>query len=196
MPRDGFRRFDAAELRRFLAVVDACMGAPLQVVLVGGSALAIGYEVGVGTTDVDTWDTDVNALAPAVACAREATGLDIPVGSAAVGDVPYHYESRLRRVLLELLHLEVRVLEKHDLALSKIMRCSELDLVGIAALHTVHRLDEETLVTRYLEEMDHAIGDPARLDIHLLVAVERLYGEVEAEQVRQRIEAWRREHGR
>jgi hypothetical protein len=191
MPPEQLRRFDAAELRRFLAAIDACLDGPARVVLVGGSALAIGYEVGVGTLDVDTWETDLDAIGSAVARARDITRLDIPVGPAAVGDVPFHYETRLRRVMPELHRLEVHVLEKHDLALSKIMRCHEGDLVGLAALQRLHGLDEETLVTRYMDEMDHVIGDPARIDLNLLAALELLYGEAEAEAVRRRILAWR-----
>jgi hypothetical protein len=191
MPPEGLKRFGAAELRRFLAAIDANLEEPANVVLLGGSALAVGYEVGVGTTDIDTWETDLRVVEPAASRARTATGLDIPVGSAGVGDVPYHYESRLVRVMPELKRLTVHVLEKHDLALSKIMRCHEGDLVGIQALHRRLGLDEETLVARYIAEMDHVIGDPARIDLNLLAAVERLYGELEAEGVRKRLLAWR-----
>jgi hypothetical protein len=191
MPPETLRQFDAAELRRFLTAIDAGLDRPARVVLLGGSALAVGYKVGVGTTDIDTRKTDLGGIGPAVARARTATGLDIPVGSADVGDVPFHYESRLRRVLPKLRRLKVLVLEKHDLALSKIMRCHEGDLAGIEALHRLRGLDHETLVARYMNEMDHVIGEPARIDLNLLAAIERLFGELEAEIVRRRIRAWR-----
>lgn len=180
------------ELRRFLAAVDASLSGPARMILVGGCALAIGYEVGSGTRDIDTWQTDLGGLRAAIARARDVTGLDIPVGSAAAGDVPYDYESRLRRVMADLRHLEVYVLEKHDLALSKILRCDERDLMALEDLHRLQKLDEETLVARYMGEMDHAIGDPARIDLNLVVAVERLFGEIEADGVRRRVESWRR----
>jgi hypothetical protein len=191
MPHETLRRFDARELRRFLRAVDAELDGPVRVVLVGGSALALGYAVGTGTVDVDTWETDLRRIGAAAARARAATGLDIPIDSAAVGDMPYEYESRLRRVLPRLHRLEVYVPEKHDLALSKVMRCHEGDLAGIEALHRLHGLDEETLVTRYMEEMKHVIGDPSRIDLNLLVAVERLFGVVDAEVVERRLAEWR-----
>jgi hypothetical protein len=193
MPHETLRRFDARELRRFLRAVDAELDGPVRVVLVGGSALALGYAVGTGTVDVDTWETDLRRIGAAAARARAATGLDIPIDSAAVGDMPYEYESRLKRVLLGLHKLKVYVPEKHDLALSKVMRCHEGDLAGIEALHRLHGLDEETLVTRYMEEMKHVIGDPGRIDLNLLVAVERLFGVVEAEAVERRLAEWRQE---
>jgi hypothetical protein len=183
MPHETLRRFDARELRRFLRAVDAELDGPVRVVLVGGSALALGYAVGTGTVDVDTWETDLRRIGAAAARARAAMGLDIPI----------EYESRLKRVLLGLHKLKVYVPEKHDLALSKVMRCHEGDLAGIEALHRLHGLDEETLVTRYMEEMKHVIGDPGRIDLNLLVAVERLFGVVEAEAVERRLAEWRQE---
>jgi len=193
MPREVLRRFDARELRRFLGAVDAELDGPARIVLVGGSALALGYAVGTGTVDVDTWETDLGRIRVAAARARAATGLDIPIDSAAVGDMPYEYESRLRRVLRRLRRLAVYVPEKHDLALSKIMRCHEGDLAGLSALHRLHGLDEETLVTRYMEEMKHVIGDPGRIDLNLLAAIERVFGVAEAEVVERRLATWRQQ---
>ena len=192
MSREPSRRFDARELRRFLAAVDGGLAEPVRAILLGGSALAVGYGVGVGTADVDTWETDLGKIDAAVARARRMTGLDIPVDSAAVGDVPYESESRLRRVLPQLHRLEVYVPEKHDLALSKIMRCHEGDLAGIESLHRRHELDAETLATRYMEEMNHVIGEPTRIDLHLFAAIERLFGAVPAEAVERRLSAWRK----
>ena len=193
MPHESLRRFDARELRRFLRAVDAELDGTVRVVLVGGSALALGYAVGTSTVGVDTWESDLGRIRGAAARARAATGLDIPIDSAAVGDVPYEYESRLRRVLPRLHRLEVCVPEKHDLALSKVMRCHEGDLAGIEALHRLHGLDEETLVTRYMEEMKHVIGDPGRIDLNLLAAVERVFGVVDAEAVERRLAEWRKD---
>jgi hypothetical protein len=66
MSPEPLRRFDAAELRRFLASVDTFLDRPVRVILVGGSALALGYQVGVGTMDIDTWETDLGIIGPAV----------------------------------------------------------------------------------------------------------------------------------
>src|SRR4051794_30503425 len=98
MARSGVREFGTRELRAFFAAVDAHLTRRARVIILGGSAIAVGYGVEQGTIDVDTWETDLRPLARAIALAREETGLDIPVSDAAVGDVPSDYESRLLRV--------------------------------------------------------------------------------------------------
>jgi uncharacterized nucleotidyltransferase DUF6036 len=104
-------------------------------VIIGGSAAALAYAVRTGTVDVDTFETDIAALTAALAAARTKTGLFIPVQRAAVADLPCHYESRLVRELPHLLRLLVRVPERHDLVLSKLMRCHEGDLQCIEEVH-------------------------------------------------------------
>lgn len=193
MPPDAVRRFEAQELRRFLAAVDAHLDGPARMILVGGSAMALGYGVAAGTRDVDTWETDLRRLDGVFAEARTETGLNIPVEPAAVGDVPWEFESRLQRVLPELPRLQVFVLEKHDLALSKALRCNEGDLVAIEQLHHLRALDRGTLIARYLDEMGHAIGDRARLDQNIVLVVLRLFGELDAALTDREIKAHRRD---
>jgi len=68
-------------------------------------------------------------------------------------------------------------------------------LAAIEALHRIIPLDLDTLVTRYLGEMNHAIGDPARRDVKFALMIERLYGEVEAERVEHRLRLLRKRTG-
>lgn len=75
-------------------------------------------------------------------------------------------------------HLEVWVLEKHDLALSKVMRGDEHDEQQILEIHQRIGLEFDTLVTRYRDEMRHVIGDPIRLRFQFLMLIERLFGEL------------------
>ena len=86
----------------------------------------------------------------ALAAARTETGLTIPVQRAAVADLPWHYESRLIRELTHLQRLTVRVPERHDLVLSKVMRCHEGDLQCIEDIHRKHPLDRALLVDRFV----------------------------------------------
>jgi hypothetical protein len=191
MSPEPVTRFEASDLRRFLTAVDRHLGEPATMTLLGGSAIAL-YGVQGGTTDIDTWETDLSKLKSAIALAETETGLDIPVSSTGVADVPYHYEDRLQVVEGEWTRLQVRLLERHDLALSKMMRADENDLVAVAKLHKLLPLELETLVARYLDEMQHAIGNRSRLDQHFLLLIERLYGEIAADRVEERLRRTRR----
>jgi hypothetical protein len=158
-------------------------------ILIGGSAVAIGYEVDVGTQDIDTFQSDLALIERAALQAREETGLKIPLSNAAVADVPWNYRGRLVPVLPALRKLSVFALEKHDLALSKVIRGSEQDLQQLAELHRLQDLDFETLVNRFIAEMDHVIGDPKRLHLSFVVLIEELYGELQGIEARRRITA-------
>src|SRR5687768_7322683 len=114
------RRYSAAELRIFLAAVDQFLTAPVRLILIGGSALILGYGVADVTKDVDTFNEEVLSIPEALAKARELTRLAIPIGPAGVGELPLNHEDRLRREMTSLEHLVVLVPEKHDLALSKL----------------------------------------------------------------------------
>lgn len=71
--------------------------------------------------------------------------------------------------------LRVFVPEKHDLVLMKTLRGYEHDLQAIAEIHAFSPLDLEILVGRWEQEMQAAIGDPARLRTNFLALVERLF---------------------
>jgi hypothetical protein len=98
------------------------------------------------------------------------------VTQSGVADAPHDFESRLERVLPDLDRLRVWVPEKHDLALMKAMRAYEHDLQAIAEIHAHSRLDLDTLIGRFQDEMA-PIGDPARIRGNILAVVERLFPE-------------------
>ena len=191
-PLDSVPSFAAAELRRFFTAVDDHLTSSATITVIGGSAIAL-YGVAAGTVDIDTWQTNVAALQEAIVRARAATGLNIPVVPAAVADVPWNSQDRLQREAEAWTRLTVLKLEPHDLALSKAVRGNEHDLAGIKALHGVTPLDLETLITRYLTEMGHAVGDRRRLDENIVAMIERLHGEVEAERLEERLRLHRRQ---
>ena len=186
------RRFGPAELERFLTAVDAQLAEPAEIILIGGGAAAVGFGVDVGTQDLDTFNSTTAALDAAAAAAQQATGLMIPVGKAGVADAPYNYEERLQRVMSQLGRLVVRVLDKHDLALSKAVRGYEHDMQQIEALHQADALDDDVLVERFLGEMAQAIGNPRMIALAFLECIERLFGEL----VRDRAEKQLRAAGR
>lgn len=182
MPPDDRPRFVATDLRRFFTAVDTHLPVPATITVIGGSAIAL-HGVSSGTIDVDVLETQLGSLESAIARARVVTNLNIPVVPAPVAQVPWDFEDRLQREPGAWTHLTVHKLEPHDLALSKAARGFENDFAAIEALHRIIPLDLDTLITRYLEEMGHVIGDQGQRDVKFMLMIERLYGEVEAERV-------------
>jgi uncharacterized nucleotidyltransferase DUF6036 len=178
------RSFTPEELRRFLKAADARLSARVEMIVLGGGALAVAWDVDLGTSDIDTWTSVPPPLRRAVDHARKDTGLRVPVFHASVSDAPYHFEDRLLRVLPELRRLIVFVPDPYDVALSKTCRGYQKDIDAIAALHGRHPLDREVLVGRYLDEMSHVTGDPGRIEQNFVLLVDRLYGEIEADRVK------------
>jgi len=165
------------ELLRFLDDVDAELEAPADLVVIGGAAAAIAYDVARATRDIDSWSALDGALSKALERARAQSPLDIPVEHAAVADAPWEFESRLLQLDPERWSkLRVHVPERHDLVLMKCVRGYEHDLETAASIHQRHGLDLDTLIQRYLEEMSHIVGDRSRLDLNFRVLVERLFG--------------------
>lgn len=118
-----------------MAAVDNFLTEPARIVLIGGSAAALGYGVETVTRDVDAFEGDRDQIQAAAKMARAATGIDIPIDFPGVADLPYNYEERLHRVLESLGKLRVFVVEKHDLVLSKIVRGTDHDMEQIEALN-------------------------------------------------------------
>jgi hypothetical protein len=191
-PDSTVRRFGPAELESFLTAVDAHLAEPAEIILIGGGAAAVGFGVDVGTQDLDTFNNTTAALDAAVAAAQQDTGLMIPVGKAGVADAPYHCEERLKRVMSQLGRLVVRVLDKHDLALSKAVRGYEHDMQQIEALHQTDALDYDVLVERFLGEMAQAIGNPRMIALAFLECIDRLFGDLARDRAEKRLRAAKR----
>lgn len=169
------RSYLRADLERFLRAVDGALGRRVEVVVIGGAAAVIHYGVAGGTRDIDTWTAVGRELLPALERARRATGLAVPFQRSGVADGPFDFESRLQRTLPALDRLVIRVPERHDLALMKVIQCDEQDLETITAMHRRSPLDVDVFVERYREEMGAAVIDPVRLRSQFLVMIERLF---------------------
>ncbi len=185
------KRFAPSELVSFLSAVDDALSHRVEVIVIGGTAAAVHYGVSRTTQDIDTWTRVGADLAAAVHRARENTGLAVPFSQSGVADAPHEFESRLERTLPQLQRLIVRVPERHDLVLMKMLRGYEHDLETIVELNARAPLDLETLVDRYETEMGAAIIDPARLRGNFLTVVERLFPDELAE-VEHRLKRGRR----
>jgi hypothetical protein len=179
--------FTADEIRTFLHAVDRRLTSRVRVVIIGGSAAALAFGVTSTTDDIDTLQTMQAELGEAVRQAAADTGLRIPMRTSTVADVPHDYEDRLERHLPELRRLEVWVLEKHDLALSKSIRCTDNDRQQIQELHLRVGLSFDILVERFRTEVHPiAVGHPDPRRDYFLTIVEDLFGElkrIEAEKL-------------
>jgi hypothetical protein len=173
---------NADEIREFLAAIDRHLGSPVRIIIIGGSA-AFFHGATSTTTDIDTESEISAAMNEAITAARAETRLDIPVNRSTVADYPHNYEDRLERVMGELKYLEVFILEKHDLALSKAVRCNDHDLKQLSEIHEADPFNCDTLVSRFRDEMDHATGDRDVRRSNFLDLIERLFGELKREAV-------------
>jgi len=171
------RKFLRNDFERFLEAVDAALTAPIELVIIGGSAAALRYGVTQATRDIDTFYRVQEALVVAARRAREVIGLDVPIQRAGIADPPCEFEDRFERIMPTLQRLIVKVPEAHDLALMKALRADEHDLAAIEEIHQNSPLDLETLVGRFKDEMAQAIGDPRTKRANFLAVVERLFPE-------------------
>lgn len=171
--------YGAEEIRTFLRAVDCHLRIHVRVEIIGGGAAALAYRATLTTEDIDTF-TLVNAeLMEAVAQAADETGLNIPVRPAGPAQMPQNYEDRLERQLPELQLLEVFTVEKHDLVLSKALRCSEHDRQQILEIHANVGLDFDVLVERFIGELHpYAVGDGDTRRDYFLTVVRDLFGEL------------------
>jgi hypothetical protein len=169
--------YGADEISLFLRAVDRHLVSASSVVIIGGSAAAF-YNATSTTTDVDTYAALSADLQGAVERAATETGLTIPVIHSLVVEVPWAFEDRLERQLPELEKLQVWVLEKHDLALSKTVRGTAHDEQQIREIHLSIGLEFDTLVQRFRDEMTHVTGDPTRIRSQFLQLIEALFGEL------------------
>jgi hypothetical protein len=182
------RRFEGSELRQFVVALDRHVEPSTQVIVIGGSAVALGYGIEIFTKDIDTFQVAPARLRDAIAKAREETGLPITVDNAAIAEFPYDFEDRLVPAMEdELENLVIFVPEANDLSLSKLIRASDSDLDQIVLLHDAHPLDVDALINRFLNEMTHVIGNRRMQAYNLLDCIERLWGERTRERVQERV---------
>jgi hypothetical protein len=179
------RRYDHLEIEAALRALDAVCTESHRLVVIGGAAVALHTRIPSGTQDIDHLLPDIEVL-----LARcKATHLELPPFSAStVAEYPWDAEDRLQRVLPELARLEVWLLEPHDLVLSKVIRWHDGDEEDARELHRASPLSQPILLERYLHEMDHVMGDPLRRGLNFVECIDRLFGEITADEARDAIE--------
>jgi hypothetical protein len=177
------RQYGRDELVAFLRRIDSKLDAPADIVVIGGAAAMLAYGAVGPTKDIDTWHDVPEPVLHAYRRVIAEAGEDVPISKAGVADLPYDAEDRLVEVQIDLEHLRVWVPERHDLALSKIIRAYQHDLDTVEEMHAVNPLDERTIFERFEHEMGHVIADERKLRLNFAMLVGRLYGEGKAEEV-------------
>lgn len=173
-------QFTTAEIERLLLAIDKRLKKPFVITIIGGAAAALAYKAVDYTRDIDTSD-DLSEIEAAYDKAVNDTGLKIPLSPAGVWDGPHDLDSRLcRHKLAGLRMLTIMVPEKHDWVLMKVARGYEHDLTMIEDLKKRQGLDLELLIDRFNIEMAHVTGDRRRLELNLLAAIGRVFGEEDA----------------
>ncbi len=178
-----------------LRLIDDELEEPHTLVIIGGAAIGLRYNRAHLTTDIDSVTSTRDrrlwaAIGRACRKMQEQTGLaELPrVSSSSVFDPPEDWESRLRSLKrLRLKRLDVKLPERHDLALSKVSRGDTRDFEAILAMHEEKPFLLPTLVRRYEEARRVRVGDPRRFKMNFLSLVSALFGDEEADRVEPRL---------
>jgi len=176
-------RYAAAELASFLTAIDAALHQAATLVVIGGSALALGYGGTAATNDIDTYESDLEAIEAAAERARAETGLNIPIANSTIAQLPDGYEERLKQVPLPTKKLTIFVLDAYDLAASKLLRGNQHDRQQLTQLHELVSLDRAVLVSRFRELMTGFVGDPTEPWWSLRHFVQETWGELLAAEI-------------
>jgi hypothetical protein len=183
----GAQRFDRAQLVTFVRALDRNLEGPARLLIVGGAAATLAYGANTNTSDIDVLNVLAGSdadIAAASSNARRQTNLAVDVSPAAVAELPYNYEDRVKELRLGLRRLALVVPDKYDLVLSKAIRGWDNDLATIEAIHKHHRLARTTLLGRFeTEVVKIATADPRNLRFNMLAIVDRLYGSVEKDKL-------------
>lgn len=176
-------RYAVDDLTRFLEALDDALPAPAKLVVLGGSALVLGYDGTASTSDIDTYESRPEKIADAAEAARVRTGLNIPIADSTIAQVPHGFVDRLVRVLPHLTKLTIHVLDRHDLAASKLLRGNEHDRQQLAQLHLLAPLEHGALVARCCDLIADVVGDATEPWWALQHFVGEIWGELAADDI-------------
>ncbi|MBX3021218.1 MAG: hypothetical protein KF799_06020 [Bdellovibrionales bacterium] len=169
------------QLEKFLLALDSVLDEEASVIVIGGTAVILGYGIERGTTDIDWWMSASKELQEKWKVAVEKSGVSVKLDTAGVAQGPEDFESRLKRLSSPKLEkLKIFYPEAHDLAIMKICRNMDVDAEDIDALHASVQLDSQILLKRFLEELTY-IGSQNDIDLKYLLTIERLFGEAIAD---------------
>lgn len=166
------------QLEAFFIELDKLVTQGYDLIVIGGTAMVLGYDSQRMTNDCDPWGQAADELLSKWKEASKKSGVQLGVDTqAGVAQLPEGFESRLVEADFKLQKLKIKYPEKHDLALSKVARLLGNDLDDIVWLHEKHTLNFKQLTKIYFEEFRPIyIGNPRNLDFNFLDVIEELFG--------------------
>lgn len=178
------------EIEGFLLAIDENLNRPFELIIIGGTAAALGYRVTRFTKDIDTVNR-TDGIQAAYELAKLKTGLNIPLGPARIEDGPYNYGLRLIEHLIEgLKKLRIRIPERHDLVLMKTVRGYQHDIETAREIHNQYPLSDQTLIQLMKTEMTQVTGDPSRLLENFYALIEAVFGEEKIKKAQNELRGW------
>lgn len=137
----------------------------LELIVTGSSAISLAYAPEIQTKDIDVLRVGTDAMKDLMSHAGRGSDLHTKTGYY-LEEVPPIFpaadglERRARTVEgLPTSHIQVRVLDPHDLIVSKLKRFAAGDQEHIRALCQLPEFDEETLLARYRQARSQFIFD-------------------------------------
>ncbi len=178
------KKYTVDEIKFFLKAMDRFTTQKCKIIIIGGSAAALAYNVTTATQDIDSYNS-INAAKEAYDKAKKETGLNIPFTKASVSDGPYFFEDRLIDFEPESFkNIKLQIPEVIDLILMKTVRGFENDIIAIEQMIENQKVKLKDLIDRYTKEMGSVVViSKDKLDLNFLVIVERCYGAVAAQKV-------------
>lgn len=179
-------RFELPELQAFFRLVDGELPRPCTLILLGPTALALGYCPKQSAMEIEIWRTSDSVIFTAADRAGESVARPMRIHQVLAGEPRHTFEDRLQPVRLEGLRLlTVLVPEAHDLAILTAARGERMD--GVTELHANHPLALDTLIERY-HEMKREVSWPrARFRESFLRLITKLFGAEQSAAVAKRL---------
>ncbi len=142
----------------FLEELDHRLIDAVDIHCIGGFVISQVYGLGRTTSDLDFVEAIPRArIIELERMAGRGSALarkhKVHLEFVGVATLPHSYESRLVRICRKWRRLKLRVLEPHDLALSKLERSAERDIQDVMHLASRGLIKREALLKRYEEEL-------------------------------------------
>ncbi len=169
--------FNKEILDQLILETDKNLSKPVELVLIGGTALVVKYQSPRATLDVDTYTKVTKELQEAWKKAEKAVGVRVPLSHSTVAEGPFEMEERFTLYRdLNLKNLRILVPEPADIVLMKVPRFVGKDRNDIKHLIKEYKIPHKVLLKRFIDEMGHIIGDRKTLVSYYVLAIEENYG--------------------
>ncbi len=151
----------------FLTDLDAALDRPAAFHCIGGFVVSQQYGFARETADLDVLTVIPHEAAErVVASAGKGSPLQkkhrVYIDHVGVANYPEDYESRLVRVFPLWPNLRLWALEPHDLALTKLERSNDRDILDVIHLAQTGLIVRETLISRFEKELEPYIAGRVR----------------------------------